>query len=344
MQYKRKQQKAMKRISILLIAVIILLSAAKAIYIYKSNSDKSAKWLSNPAPHGQLIDIGGRKLYASIKGRGRVTVIVESALAAVSSEWLVVQNILAEKAKVLVYDRAGYGWSDPGPFPRTSDSIIGDLTSLIEAMELRPPFVILGHDTGCIYGIEFTRRHPGSVIGLVLVDPFPLYYDRFKSEVGKAVYKNYIDRSSYFKIGGFFGTSGVIRWLKIIPYPDVPAELYTPIIENLSLEKTYATALSEYGKELKNTLIDIRKRELIIEKPLVLVTHSQAYYFRDMLFFGVPVDEAQKIESILEASYKKIETLHRAHSRISAKHSVRNIHLKEPDVIAEAVERIIGLE
>ncbi|HDP79319.1 MAG TPA: alpha/beta hydrolase [Spirochaetes bacterium] len=325
----------------LIIAASLLLVAGKAACIYKTNRTASVRWLEHPAPPGVMVDMGGRKLYAVLKGQGAITVIIEPSLASASPEWRLVQDGLVSSAKVLAYDRAGYGWSDPGPHPRDARSIADDLTALIAALKLKPPFILLGHDTGALYAMEFARRHPGRVSGLVLVDPFPLNYIRYKQELETAVYKNFIDRRSSYKIGGFFGKSGIVRWLKIVPYTDIPAELRPDVIENLSLEKTYHTALSEYGKGLRVSLEELEKGRGLPGMPLALVTHSREAYFREMLFFGVPVDEARKIEALLEDSYRMLAIGYAPFTKITALKSSRNMHLTEPELIVEAVRKVV---
>ena len=71
---------------------------------------------------GRLVDIGGRRLAAMSVGSGNPPVILETGLGAESAEWAAVQNEVAAFARVLRYDRAGRGASDPAlaPAPRTA--------------------------------------------------------------------------------------------------------------------------------------------------------------------------------------------------------------------------------
>jgi pimeloyl-ACP methyl ester carboxylesterase len=85
--------------------------------------------------------------------------------------WAHVQPKVAAFARVCAYDRAGLGWSDPDPRPRTLASIVGDLEVVLARTELAPPHVLVGHSFGCFVVCAFAARHPRRVRGMVLIDP-----------------------------------------------------------------------------------------------------------------------------------------------------------------------------
>ena len=85
--------------------------------------------------------------------------------------WSKVQGLLAPKYRVCGYDRAGYGFSDPGPEPRDGTAVIRDLDQGLRAARLKGPFIIVGHSSGGLYARLFSNRRPRDVIGMVLVDP-----------------------------------------------------------------------------------------------------------------------------------------------------------------------------
>jgi pimeloyl-ACP methyl ester carboxylesterase len=82
-----------------------------------------------------------------------------------------VQAALSDDCRVISYDRAGMGFSDPGPMPRTTSRSVDDLRAVLAALGVAPPYVIAGHSMGSFEARLFAFRHPGEVIGVVLVDP-----------------------------------------------------------------------------------------------------------------------------------------------------------------------------
>src|SRR5437763_15369706 len=70
-------------------------------------------------PPGEMVDIGGRRLHLCRAGEGSPSVVIVPCLSGPGSEWWAVQRELARYTSVYTYDRAGTGWSDTGPWPRT---------------------------------------------------------------------------------------------------------------------------------------------------------------------------------------------------------------------------------
>ena len=122
-------------------------------------------------PPGTLVDIGGFRLHLHCTGNGSPTIVLDAALGASSLSWSIVQPELARLSRVCSYDRGGFGWSDPGPMPRTADRIAEELHILLERARVPPPYVLVGHSFGGLVALIFARRFRSVISGLVLVDP-----------------------------------------------------------------------------------------------------------------------------------------------------------------------------
>lgn len=132
---------------------------------------------TTPPPHpppGQLIDVGGWRLHLRCTGvptAGQPTVILEAGIGAFSVDWALVQPQVAEFARVCSYDRAGSGWSDWGPHPRTLRQIVYELHTLLTQSGEQSPFVLVGASYGGWVARLYQLTYPAEVAGLVLVDP-----------------------------------------------------------------------------------------------------------------------------------------------------------------------------
>src|SRR3712207_5537643 len=71
-------------------------------------------------PIGQMVDVGGYQLHLVCQGTGSPTMILEAGAGGFDLHWTRVQPEVARTARVCAYDRAGYGWSDRSPRPRTA--------------------------------------------------------------------------------------------------------------------------------------------------------------------------------------------------------------------------------
>jgi pimeloyl-ACP methyl ester carboxylesterase len=119
---------------------------------------------------GQSIDIGGRSLNIYCSGAGDPSVVFESGADIPGYSWAHIQAEIAKVTRSCWYDRAGEGWSDPGPFPRTSEAIAKDLHALLGRADIRPPYVLVGHSIGGLHIRVYNGLYPGEVAGVVLVD------------------------------------------------------------------------------------------------------------------------------------------------------------------------------
>ncbi len=141
----------------------------------------------------------GRRLNFRCSGQGAPTILLESGYGGDSLAWFKIQPTLATRCRVCAYDRAGAGFSDPGPTPRDGAAIARDLDQGLRAARIGGPFVIVGHSSGGLYARVFADLRPKEVVGMVLVDPSIAYQDRRFSErfgAGAGSVQPLIDRAS----------------------------------------------------------------------------------------------------------------------------------------------------
>ena len=105
----------MKRTQILLLAALI---SALAFAQQPGRGGTPADIVY--ARPGQLVDVGGFRLNLYCSGSGSPTVVFDSGYEDWAPAWSKVQPQIAKWTRACSYDRAGAGFSDPGPMPRTS--------------------------------------------------------------------------------------------------------------------------------------------------------------------------------------------------------------------------------
>jgi len=118
---------------------------------------------------GRSVDIGGRALNLYCSGEGSPTVILESAGHTAGYSWIDIQPEVARFTRACWYDRAGYGWSDPGPSPRTFEAIATDLHALLHAASVPGPYVLVGATAGAFHVRVYNGLYPSEVAGAVLI-------------------------------------------------------------------------------------------------------------------------------------------------------------------------------
>ncbi|MGH6635885.1 MAG: alpha/beta fold hydrolase, partial [Gammaproteobacteria bacterium] len=121
-------------------------------------------------PPGRMVHIGTHRLHIWCLGEGRPSIVLDSGVGGFSLEWTKIETDLAPEFRVCSYDRAGYGWSDPGPVPRTTARIVEELHTLLSRAAVPGPYVLVGHSFGGYNMLRFAKKYPQEAAGLVLVD------------------------------------------------------------------------------------------------------------------------------------------------------------------------------
>ncbi len=126
--------------------------------------------LAATPPPGHLVDIGGYRLHLWCTGDGAPVVILDTGLGGSTADWGFVQPDVARFTRVCSYDRAGMGYSDPGPSPRTARRIASELAELLARSGIDGPAVLVGASIAGFDVRVFASDHPERAAGLVLVD------------------------------------------------------------------------------------------------------------------------------------------------------------------------------
>ena len=119
---------------------------------------------------GQLVDVGGHRLYISCIGAGSPTVVLEVGLGESSSAWKRVAPAVTRQTRVCTYDRAGLGWSENATGSQNGLQTAHDLHTLLNRAGEPGPYVLAGHSLGGAYVLGFAEQFPAQVAGVVLLD------------------------------------------------------------------------------------------------------------------------------------------------------------------------------
>jgi len=121
-------------------------------------------------PHtGEMIDVGGYRLHLTDTGQGGTTVVLIHGAGDSSYSWIHIRKELSKFTRVITYDRAGMGSSDPGPEP-TPENTIKELNNLLDKTGAPGPYVLVGHSLGGLIARLYALKYPNQVAGLVFLD------------------------------------------------------------------------------------------------------------------------------------------------------------------------------
>jgi len=241
-----------------------------------------------------MVDVGGYRLSMYCIGRGSPTVVFDSGLEDWAPAWDTIQPVIAKTARACTYDRAGYGFSDPGPMPRTTSRIVGELHALLKNSGEKGPYILVGHSFGGVNVRHFADRYLSEVAGLVLVDASAesivrtlSLKDRRDNDVGIIHARQQLDHCMQLAQNHFRTANAKQKrdcpgtFFRGLPDPrDFPGALDRKLIYEAELPKVYAAASGEFlnftTAGMRNLLREHRSYGSIPLRILVAYHHKGA--------------------------------------------------------------------
>ena len=244
-----------------------------------------------------LVPIKNFNLYAKLTGKknNKPTVVMDAGYGDYSKAWDSVIGELSEITEVLVYDRAGLGKSGKSPSRRTSREMVKELKEMLFGLNIKPPYILVGHSFGGVNVSVYAHEYPEEVAGLVLVDSTSVdYRERFlptmTSDFQEAYRKQFVREGNYEE---FMESLGQLK--------EYEETLSMPVLVLSAGKKDH---YSEASQELWNDMQ--REMALISSKGEVVLAKNSAHYIqRDK-----PQVLIKAVEKLIKLhSEEKVETI-----------------------------------
>lgn len=286
----------------------------------------SAQLMASPAAPkssipGKLVDIGGYRLHIYCVGEGVPSIIFDSGVGGFSLEWSRVQNVLARRTRVCSYDRAGYGWSDLGPLPRTSERITRELHTLLERAGVAGPYIIAGHSFGGYNAQLFARNYPDLTAGLVLIDSsHPEQIERLPGPKPGTTKRVRPGSNSY-----------VVSWF--FPHPNFPDEnalMAQRIMQSWRHKMTWREEMMVFSVSAKQ----VKASRPMPEVPILVLTRGRSFW--PGYSNG---DETERVWMELQDELSQLGT-NPVH--LIAERSGHVIHLDQPGIVITAMQTMLN--
>jgi pimeloyl-ACP methyl ester carboxylesterase len=303
-------------------------------------------------PPGRLVDIGGWRLHLNCTGEARAsqpTVILEPGAGDFSVEWALVQPGVASFARVCSYDRAGMGWSELGPHPRTKRQIVFELRTLLEKAEVKPPYVLVGQSFGGPLALLYAATYPADIAGMVLVDSGQL--NPFRYVNGKLV--RFAETATGRSVPPV-KTSNPLRESDIppdaraqieaaakqsVPTANDPPRDKLPVEARrmrtwaLSQVKHYAAHVNPFeAEEFALLIADHKKKERPLgDIPLIVLTAGRSEYGPD----------EKAIEDARKKDQAALATLSSKGKQVIAAGSGHHIQIEDPELVIKSIREVV---
>jgi pimeloyl-ACP methyl ester carboxylesterase len=277
-----------------------------------------------PIP-GRLVDVGGYKMHIYCTGHGLPTIVLDSGLGDSFISWQNVQPQIAGFVRVCSYDRAGMGYSEASPRPRTSIVFAEDLHQLLHNAGIASPYIFVGHSMAA-YNIRlYASLFKSDVAGIVLVDGcHPDQLNRFPRALD-AMNPGWIRQGKFLELTmpiglprllGYCGNNMALRAAECT---------FNDARENAAERETF-----------RESAALAKSAHLSSGLSLIVISHDPA--LRDE---SLPVNVDRATNAAWEQMQEELTHLSVSGTRIVAKGSGHNIQNDRPDVVIQTVHGMV---
>jgi len=336
-QREKNIKRLVKRVFWTFVALLAFLAVTGAAYQFVSERADRSRF----PQVGRSIDVGGFSLNLNCTGQGQPqpTVILDSGLGIPAVGWQLVQTQIAKFARVCSYDRAGYGWSDAGPFPRTSLEIARELHTLLASARVPPPYILVGHSFGGFTVRLFNQLYPAEVAGVVFVDSSE---EDQQQKMGRSIRNaNAKDLRQLRRMNAvmpFLIDFGIARAAvtRSLYTQKLPLDLRDELIY-LQLQSKYVKAILSEESFFAESADQVRAAGTLGDKPVIVLTAGAA-----LPIPGVPNEDASQFFAAWVGELQpRLAHLSTRGRQIILPNSHHLIPFEQPDAIVSAVTDIL---
>jgi pimeloyl-ACP methyl ester carboxylesterase len=326
-------------------AVVLLLLLVGLIWLFGTRA--KARLAAKYPPPGQMVDVGGYRMHIDCQGdpAGSPTVVMDAGQGEPGLTWALVQPEVAGFTRVCTYDRAGLGWSERGPKPRTAANIVPELRALLAGAGVGPPYVLVGHSAGGLYGLLFAHTYPDEVAGMVLVDAAHMELDVRPPEsivkMGKRA--NVLMGCGFY----FFQILNSIGLLALVPdmvsrmwFGPIPKEARETYIGVACSDTRWFETQRQEVTSAWDSLAEARAAQITAlgDIPLIVLSRGQT----DVSGPGISAEDAEQAEEAQNEMQADLATLSPRGKWIVAEESGHYIQVSHPELVIDAIREVVA--
>ena len=269
--------------------------------------------------------------------------LVEAGLGQSSINFRPLQEELATTTRVCTYDRAGYGWSEPGPEPRTGEQIVHELRSLLAAAQEPGPYVKAGHSLGGLIALLFVEADPAEVAGVVLIDSSHPRQDAAFAAVPALVAAQEADLANREAIA-VRAEAGLVGAADVLPLApgSLPLDLRHQWAALAARPHSLRTSLAE-DDAWAVTTAQVGGQGSLGDVPLIVLAAGLGIAESEPGLALSPED-AERVDSIWRSLQEDHLTRSTNARLLVAENSGHSVYMSEPELVVDAIRDLTAKE
>jgi len=321
-----------------IIATIIFICFSAYFFILLSNI-RGAKWFNEHSQEGKFASGEGRKIYYRTRGKSGPVVVIINSIGSSQAEWWSIQNELAQKCRVITFDRPGYGWSTSENENITAAGFAEELDMILKFEKIRKPIFIVANGTGVLYAIYYCATHPTKVSGALFTNPFPLRYSEWMDAI-KDIDEcpDMIETVTKMR---YKASKGIYRLISPFRGYRLDHRYKRYIIEHYSKTEHYDMMQKELS-QLESINAEINAAGRFPSIPLRVLYPAGEPLIRDYIRKGINEYSARQLGRAYHELSTDIMTLSPYSSSVEVEGAGEQIHLGKPKIVIEEIISLVS--
>jgi pimeloyl-ACP methyl ester carboxylesterase len=199
-------------------------------------------------PNGEMVEVNGHQMHIYTEGRGDKTLVFMSGGGTCSPtlDFKSLYSLLSDKYRIVVVEKAGYGFSDVVDIDRDIDNILSETREALLKAEISVPYILCSHSMSGIEALYWAQKYPDEVTAIIGLDmAVPESYEKYNINI------------PLIKLSAFAANAGITRWIPDIwesdaikygTLTDEEKELYKAVFYRRTATKTMLNEVQQIKK------------------------------------------------------------------------------------------------
>lgn len=223
------------------------------------------------------------------------------------------------------------GWSDPSPQNRTSKILAQELHTLLQRASIPAPYLLAGASLGGMSVRMYASLYPTEVAGMVLVDSiYPHQEKRLSAKINQAY-------ASFFRQVDMLGLTMPIGVPRLLGLCETDTPELRSMARAVKCRRQFFREVHEERARFGEDSDQVQTTAPLGNMPLVVLSHDP-----EKLWPLLPGDLAIEFNKAWEPMQQDLTRLSTNSSRVIAKGSSHEIQIDNPDVVIEAIQKLVG--